>query len=101
MIPDLSFRAVFRADSPIDPRYLAEVMKTPHLRQQVEAVATGSSPTMKKISKPGLLSLQLPLPPLPIQKQLVAQVTAAREQIANERAAAAKLAADTRARRRR
>lgn len=56
---------------------------------------------MKKISKPGLLSLQLPLPPLPIQKQLVAQVTAAREQIANERAAAAKLAADTRARRRR
>lgn len=95
LIPDLIFRAVFHADSPIDPCYLAEVMKTPHLRQQIEAVATGSSPTMKKISKPGLLALRLPLPPLSIQKQLVAEVTAARAKIAAERAAAAKLAADT------
>lgn len=37
----------------------------------------------------------IPLPPLAIQKKLVAEVTAARERIASERAAAAKLAADT------
>jgi type I restriction enzyme S subunit len=95
MMPDLIFRAVFRDESKIDPRYLAEVMRMPHLRHQIEAVATGTSPTMKKISKPGLLALRLPLPPIAIQKKLVAEVTAARERIAAERAAAAKLSADT------
>ena len=95
MMPDLIFRAVFRDESKIDRRYLAEVMRVPHLRQQIEAVATGTSPTMKKISKPGLLALRLPLPPLAIQKKLVAEVTAARERIAAHRTAAAKLADDT------
>jgi type I restriction enzyme S subunit len=95
MIPDLIFRAVFRDESNIDRRYLAEVMRVPHVRQQIEAVATGTSPTMKKISKPGLLALRLPLPPIEIQKQLVAEISAARERIVSERAAAAKLAADT------
>jgi type I restriction enzyme S subunit len=95
MMPDLIFRAVFGRQSEIDPRFLAEVMRTPHLRQQIEAVATGSSPTMKKISKPGLLALRLPLPPLDIQKRLVAKITKARDQIAAERAAAAKLTKDT------
>ena len=95
MMPDLVFRAVFREESKIDRRYLAEVMRTPHLRQQIEAVATGTSPTMKKISKPGLLALRLPLPPLAIQRQLVAAVTAARSRIAAARTAAAQLAADT------
>ena len=95
MMPDLVFRAVFREESEIDRRYLAEVMRTPHLRQQIEAVATGTSPTMKKISKPGLLALRLPLPPLAIQRQLVAEVTAPRARIAAARAAAAQLAADT------
>lgn len=50
---------------------------------------------MQNITKPALLALRIPLPPIPIQKQLVAEVTAAREHIAAERAAAAKLTADT------
>jgi type I restriction enzyme S subunit len=77
------------------PEYIAEVMKLPHLRRQIESSVTGSSPTMQNITKPALLALRFPLPPLSIQKQLVAEITAAREHIATERAAAAKLAADT------
>jgi restriction endonuclease S subunit len=42
-----------------------------------------------------LRELPVVIPPLSIQKQLVAEVTAAREHIASERAAVAKLAADT------
>lgn len=95
MMPDLIFRAVFRKDSEIDPRYLAEIMKTPHVRHQIEAVATGTSPSMKKISKPGLLALQIPLPPLAIQKQLVKTIATARAGIAEKRAAAAELKART------
>lgn len=93
MMPDLIFRAVFRADSPVIPAYLAEVMRTTHLRRQIKDVATGTSPTMKKVTKPALLALRLPLPPLAVQKSLVAAVAAARAEAARERAGADQLAA--------
>lgn len=95
LLCDKIFRVVFKPDSAIAPEYIAEVMKLPHLRRQIESSVTGSSPTMRNITKPALLALRIPLPPLSIQKRLVAEVTAAREQIAAERAAAEKLAADT------
>ena len=95
MMPDLIFRAVFRRETKIDPRYLAEIMKTPHVRQQIEAVATGTSPSMKKISKPGLFAIQIPLPPLAIQQQLVETITTARAGISEKRAAAAELKVKT------
>jgi len=95
LLCDKIFRVVPKANPPITPEYIAEVLKLPHLRRQIESSVTGSSPTMKNITKPALLGLRIPLPPLSIQKQLVAEVTTARTRIAAERAAAAKLAADT------
>ncbi|MFO0775715.1 MAG: restriction endonuclease subunit S [Nitrospiraceae bacterium] len=95
LLCDKIFRVVPLNQPKILPEFLAEMMKLPSVRQQIESLATGSSPTMKNITKPSLLSLRFPLPPLPIQKQLVADVTAARAKIAAERADAAKLAADT------
>lgn len=92
MMPDLIFRAVFHEDSPIMPAYLAEVMKAPHLRRQIEDAATGTSPTMKKLTKPSLLALRLPLPPLATQQTLVAAITAARAEATRERTAATRLA---------
>jgi type I restriction enzyme S subunit len=58
MLCDKIFRAVWRPRSPVLPAYLDEVIKTPHLRQQIEASLTGTSPTMKNISKPALLALR-------------------------------------------
>jgi type I restriction enzyme S subunit len=95
LLCDKIFRVVPKANPAITPEYIAEVMKLPHLRRQIESSVTGSSPTMQNITKPALLALRIPLPPLNIQKQLVSEVTAARAHIAAERAAAAKLAADT------
>lgn len=57
--------------------------------------AAKSSSGLGTINSNEVRSAPIPLPPLSIQKQLVAEVTAARAQISAERAAAAKLAADT------
>ncbi len=95
LLCDKIFRVVPKPKPEILPEYIAEVMKLPHLRRQIETSVTGSSPTMQNITKPALLALRLPLPPLAIQRQLVAEVTAARARIAVARAAAAKLTADT------
>jgi type I restriction enzyme S subunit len=91
MLCDKIFRAVWRADAPALPAYLDEVLKTAHLRQQIEGALTGTSPTMKNISKPSLLALRLPLPPLDIQKSLVAAIHDARAEAARLRTEAARL----------
>jgi len=46
---------------------------------------------MQNITKSALLDLHLPLPTLEVQRKLVELVTAARAEIAHERAAAAQL----------
>lgn len=94
---DKIFRVVFKSNSPVDERFLAAVLKIHPVRQQVEKSLTGTSPTMKNISKPALLNLQFPLPPLPEQKRIVtglerlrAEARAARATAAACREAAAK-----------
>lgn len=94
MLCDKIFRAVWREPSPIDKDYLAEVLKTPHLRQQIENNVTGTSATMKNITKPALLALRLPLPPLDVQRGIVDTVNARRAEIAAARQSAATLSAD-------
>lgn len=94
MLCDKIFRVVFRENSPIEPGYLAEVMKIPHVRHQIEAAATGTSATMQNITKPALLALSLPLPPLEIQRQILLEIASARKAIAREREAAERLSRD-------
>ena len=94
MLPDLVFRVVWAKKSLIDGAFLAEVLRMSILRKQIESVATGTSPTMKKVTKPALLNLSLPLPPLPVQKQIMERVAAGREEITREREAAERLACD-------
>jgi type I restriction enzyme, S subunit len=60
LLCDKLFRVEFLKDSPILPDFLAEVLKTHSVRQQIEAGATGTSPTMKNISKSALLEIRLP-----------------------------------------
>lgn len=91
MLCDKIFRAVWRADAPALPAYLDEVLKTPHLRQQIEAALTGTSPTMKNISKPSLLALRLPLPPLNVQANIVTAINEARAEAVRLRIEAAQL----------
>ena len=95
LLCDKIFRVVFRPDHPILPEYLAEVMKLPHLRRQIESSVTGSSPTMQNITKPALLALRFPLPSLDVQRELAGRIAAARGEIVAGRAEATRLAAET------
>jgi len=79
MLCDKLFRVVWKQNSPVLPEYLNEILKIPHLRWQIENKLTGASPTMKNISKPALLSLKFPLPPLEIQKKIMDVIEARRD----------------------
>lgn len=79
MLCDKLFRVVWKKESPVLPQYLDEVLKVPHLRWQIENSLTGASPTMKNISKPALLALRFPLPPMDIQEEIIAEIEAKRK----------------------
>lgn len=95
MLNDKIFRVVFRRESLVLPEFLTEILKTPSVRQQIEANATGTSPTMKNISKPALLDLMFPLPDgdesLKIQETLINTLQEARQQAALKKAEATQL----------
>lgn len=91
MLCDKIFRVRFRPNGKLLPRFLAEAMKLYSVREQIEARLTGTSPTMKNISKPSLLGLEFPLPDIEVQKQLVAGVVLARESALAKRTEAATL----------
>lgn len=82
MLCDKIFRALWREPTPIEPQYLEEILRIPQLRQQIEGAVTGTSATMKNITKPSLLALRLPLPPLPVQQAMMKRVEAGRAEIA-------------------
>lgn len=84
MLPDLVFRVEWPRKRLIDGPFLAELLRTSILRQQIESMATGTSPTMKKVTKPGLLDLNIPLPPIEIQREIMKRVNVGRAEISSE-----------------
>ncbi len=72
MLSDKNFRFIFREDAPIDRRYLNHVLKSPALRDQIVRSASGTSPTMKNISKEKVLDLLVPQHGLEEQRRIVA-----------------------------
>lgn len=91
MLCDKIFRVRFRSDGKLLPRFLAEAMKLHSVREQIESRLTGTSPTMKNISKPSLLGLEFPLPDIEVQEQLIEGVASARATAVAKHAEAATL----------
>ena len=91
LLCDKIFRVRFRPNSPLLPRFLAEAMKLRFVREHIESRLTGTSPTMKNISKPALLDIRFPLPDLIEQQRLVDDIGASRADAADKRTAAATL----------
>lgn len=83
MLCDKLFRVVWKEESPVLPKYLDEIFKIPHLRWQIENNLTGASPTMKNISKPALMALRFPLPPLEIQEEIISEIEEKRKEARN------------------
>lgn len=84
MLSDKIFRARWLQDTHVEPAYLDAALKLPHLRAVIEAAATGTSPTMKNISKPALMALPIPCPPLAEQRRLANMVRDEREIVAKK-----------------
>jgi len=91
MLCDKIFRVRFGSDGKLLPRFLAEAMKLHSVREQIESRLTGTSPTMKSISKPSLLGLEFPLPDIEVQEQLVKGVASARTTAVAKRTEASSL----------
>lgn len=80
-----------RADIVIWQTATEEAMKLHSVREQIESRLTGTSPTMKNISKPSLLDIEFPLPDIEVQEQLVESVASARAIAVAKRTEAATL----------
>ncbi|MGH7796523.1 MAG: restriction endonuclease subunit S [Candidatus Binatia bacterium] len=76
LLSDKTFRFHFRPDAEIPLEWLDHAMKSPAVRAQIERGASGTSPTMKNISKEKVMSLLLPPHPLPKQRRVVAELDA-------------------------
>jgi type I restriction enzyme S subunit len=74
LLSDKTFRLHFRPKVDIDPHWLDNVMKSPALREQIARGASGTSPTMKNISKDKTLALLLPPHSLPEQRRIVEEL---------------------------
>ena len=90
MICDLIFRVIFGEDAEIDPAFLAFLLGTSELRNQIEDQRTGAAPMMQKTTKTVLMGLAFPLPPLPEQQKMVQALTDARASGVQKREDAAK-----------
>lgn len=91
MLCDKIFRVRFRPKGELLPRFLPEVMKLHPVREQIESRLTGTSPTMKNISKPALLDLSFPLPDRNTQQLLIDSLATARKDTHIKRTEAANL----------
>lgn len=91
LLCDKIFRVRFRASSDLVPQFLAEAMKLNLVRSHIESRLTGTSPTMKNISKPALLDIRIPTPPVHDQRRLVAGVLCARRKASHKRSEASSL----------
>ncbi len=89
LICDKIFRAVLRSKSPIEPRFLANVLRIHTVRAQIVKEFSTNSGMMKNVSKPVLMSLAFPLPPLEGRRNLIDNLEAGRAEATRLRAEAA------------
>jgi type I restriction enzyme M protein len=72
-LPDRLWQTVISRPDVMVP-YVQHVLASREYRNHISARCGGTSGSMKNIAKPQLLSLQIPLPPLEVQKEIVAEI---------------------------
>ena len=78
LLCDKIFRVIPCNSALIDLKFLAEILRTSDVRRQIETKVTGTSPTMKNISKPALMALTFPLPSRSEQNAMTENIDRAR-----------------------
>lgn len=75
--------ALLRPSKKILPQYLFSVMRSDHVKTQADSLATGMA--QKTVSLKVLRSFTIPLPPLPEQERIVADIEAEQRLVAGNR----------------
>lgn len=70
IFPDLLIKLESKKDVVI-PRFLAYALRTPESRRQIKDRAVGTSQSMVKISGQRLKEVEIPIPPLNVQRELI------------------------------
>lgn len=94
MLSDKIFRFRFKATSVLVPEYLDHALKSPALRTQIVTAATGTSPTMKNISKEKVLALLIPDVPASTQRRVVTELDALQSKLDSVKALQTETAAE-------
>lgn len=69
-LPDRLWQTVWNDVSGFEPRWIAQILISEYGRTFLKSIASGSSGSMKNISKEQFLSAVLPTPPLPEQRKI-------------------------------
>lgn len=80
-LPDRLWQFTSVDSEKIQTRWLAHVMASPSVRDRLSASATGTSESMKNISKEKLTALEILIPPLPEQRKIAAILSSVDEAI--------------------
>ena len=74
LLPDTIFRFRLKRSSRLSPVFLWGLFSFPSFRKRVQGLASGSAGSMPGISKNKFMSVNCPVPPLPLQQKFAALV---------------------------
>ncbi|WP_330947876.1 restriction endonuclease subunit S [Thermomonas sp. LB-4] len=89
LLPDKLWRFVWRSDTAIEPKFALHLFQQPAIRNKLSQLASGTGGSMKNISQAKLKTLELPVPPIELQRQFAAKADAVRGIAAQQAAALA------------
>lgn len=69
LLPDKLWRFVWNDEKAIDPQYIRVLFMTAAIKRELGKRATGTSGSMKNISKAKLMTIPIPFPPIGIQRK--------------------------------
>jgi type I restriction enzyme S subunit len=91
LLPDKLWRFVWKEPRGVEPLFVWWMFRAPSVRQELGKRATGTGGSMKNISKPKVMTLLLPVPPLALQKEFAKRATEVRELEAGQAASRQRL----------
>ncbi len=68
LLPDKLWRFVWQEPRKVEPAFVWCLFQTPSVRRELGKRATGTGGSMKNISKPKVMTLEVPLPPLTLKR---------------------------------
>lgn len=79
LLPDKLWRFVWKEPRTVEPLYVWSVFQSASIRRELGQRATGTGGSMKNISKPKVMTLSIPVPPLPLQQAFARRTSEVRE----------------------